>query len=307
MKIKRFLILLVLLILVFSTINFPTTRASTQNRVEWEKTFGGDDKESAYQIIQTDDGGYLVIGDTESYGAGKEDFWILKLSAKGSIEWNKTYGGEGYEEPDYAIQTTDGGYAVGGHTTSYSDGSKDGWIIKIDSNGELQWDKHYGGAGNEVFHFIDQTENGDYIVLGYTSSFGDQDKMWYLKLDKNGEIHQNKTFGGDLGGFNDATKTKDGRFVLTGWYEKEGDDTYNAFLVKINSSGEVEWTKTYSDSSDYVATSVIQTSDKGYAISGRVKKSENNEDNFMLIKTDDSGKKEWTRSLGGSDILTFLK
>lgn len=299
MKLKRLLILYVTLILLFGTISSSTVKSADRPKVEWEKTFGGDDKESAYQIIQTDDGGYLVIGDTESYGAGKEDFWILKLSAKGSVEWNKTFGEEGYEVPDYAIQTIDGGYAVVGHTTSYSDGLKDGWIVKIDSDGDLEWDKHYGGANNEVFHFIDQTKNGDYIVLGYTSSFGDQDNMWYLKLDKNGEIDQNKTFGREFDGFNDATKTKDDGYVLTGWYKKEGDDTYNSYLIKIDISGEVEWTKIYSDSSDYLATSVIQTSDNGYAIAGRVKSSENDEDSFMLMKTDDSGKKKWTRSLGG--------
>ncbi len=176
---------------------------------------------------------------------------------------------------------------------------KDGWVVKIDSEGNNEWDEHYGGSGNEVFHFIDQTGDGEYVILGYTGSFGGKDRIWYLKIDDKGETKQNKTFGGEFGGFKDAIKTEDEGYALTGWYDKEGDGTTNSWLIKTDTSGEVEWNQIYSDSSEYLATSLIQTSDGGYAISGRIEKSKDDEDNFWLMKADSSGEKKWSSSMGG--------
>lgn len=118
---------IIALALISLCVSVGTVNSADGPNRKWEKTFGGNDRDTPSQIIQTKDGGYLVIGDTESFGAGKEDFWALKLNSEGSIEWNKTYGGEGYDEPGYIIETDDGGYAIVGHTTSYTNGRK-GWL-----------------------------------------------------------------------------------------------------------------------------------------------------------------------------------
>ncbi|MFC2167706.1 CFI-box-CTERM domain-containing protein [Acidobacteriota bacterium] len=157
---------------------------------EWQKTYGGSEGEYAYSIQKTNDGGYIIAGATQSFGAGNSDFLILKLSHNGTIEWQKTYGGS-LSEVAYSIQQTfDGGYVVAGTTMSFGAGNVDLWILKLDILGILEWQKTYGGSKEEEVKSIQQTIDGGYIVGGSTYSYGMGERDFLiLKLFPNGDIN----------------------------------------------------------------------------------------------------------------------
>jgi hypothetical protein len=156
---------------------------------QWQKTYGSTDHDSGHCINQSTDGGYAVTGRTYSYGAGSADFWVLKLDSSGNTQWQKTYGGT---DSDYGYcinQTSDGGYAVTGSTTSYGAGNADLWVIKLDSSGNTQWQKTYGGSSSDFGYCINQSTDGDYVVTGFTDSYGAGNvDLWVLRLDSSGDI-----------------------------------------------------------------------------------------------------------------------
>jgi len=172
---KRLLFLILLCFLVLSS--FSSLNA------QWARTYGGGGSDYAQSIQQTSDGGYIVAGSTESFGAGGFDIWVLKLSSTGTIDWQKTYGGS---RNDYVLsiqQTNDGGYIVVGYTSSFGAGIEDSWILKLSSTGTIDWQRSYGENKYDRAYVIQQTNDGGYIVAGYNSSFvaGNSD-FWVLKL-----------------------------------------------------------------------------------------------------------------------------
>ena len=152
----------------------------------WQQTYGGAGDDSASSIQQTNDGGYVVAGGTNSFGAGGNDFWILKLGSSGSIQWQKTYGGSGLERAYSIQQTADGGYHTAGVTSSFGSGDFDAWILKLDPSGNLEWQKAYGSTQYDQVISLDG--NGGLTAAGYTASFGVGGDLWVLKLASDGQI-----------------------------------------------------------------------------------------------------------------------
>ena len=165
-------------------------KLNANGNVTWQKTYGGSGTaEVARSIQQTTDGGYIVAGYTDSYGAGRFDMWVLKLNANGNVTWQKTYGGPGTEAAYSIQQTTDSGYIVAGYTDSYGAGSSDMWVLKLNANGNVTWQKTYGGPDTEAAYSIQQTTDSGYIVAGSTNSYGAGGRdFWVLKLNANGNI-----------------------------------------------------------------------------------------------------------------------
>ncbi len=155
--------------------------------IEWQKTYGGEGNDWATWIEEDSEGGYIVSG-TISSSESEEDMWILKLDSDGSIEWQKAYGGD-KDDGAYCIkQTRDDGYIVAGWTSSFGLGKEDMWILKLDSNGDIEWQKTYGGNDRDIAYRIDQTSDEGFIVSGITNSFGGFNDIWILKLNSKGEI-----------------------------------------------------------------------------------------------------------------------
>ncbi len=288
--------------------NEASPNEETGNSVTFAETFGGKKTDGIYAVQQTSDGGYIVAGNTSSFGAGDDDAWVLKLDSKGAVEWQKAYGGlkaEGF----YSIeQTTNGGYIVSGYTSLFSNGSDDVWVLKLDSSGNTEWQKNYGGSKTEAgWTSIRQTLDGGYIVAGSTASFGaGKFDAWALKLNSNGGVEWQKTYGGlDDDYFYSIQPTSDGGYIAAGsttsfgggwilklnsnggveWQEVLGETAYsvqqvadggyivagtdgNAWVSKLATNGEMEWQKRYVGSNSDKAFSVQQTSDKGYIVSG---------------------------------------
>jgi len=237
---------------------------------QWSKTYGGTGSDKASMVQQTSDGGYIVAGNTDSFGAGKRDMWVLKLDVSGNIQWQRTYGGSEDDEASSIQQTSDGGYIVAGYTSSSGAGKKDVWIVKLDKDGSVEWQRTYGGSEDDEAFSIHQAADGGYIVTGYTSSFGAGKKdVWVLKLDKDGGVGWQKAYGG--GGDDVAysiQQTPGGGYILAGSTESFGKGKKDMWALKLDESGNVDWQKTYGEIGDDEAYSIQPTSDGKYIVAG---------------------------------------
>jgi len=245
-------------------------KLNSNGESEWENTFGGSDEDVAHSIQQTSDGGYIVAGWTQSSGAGGLDVYILKLKSNGDLEWQQTFG-ESSDDWAYAIQkTTDDGYIVAGVTESFGARGDDAYVLKLKSNGDLEWQQTFGGSHTDYAYSVEQTADGGYIVVGYTNSFGAGGYDTYvLKLDSNGKSEWENTFGGsNYDEANSIQQTTDGGYIVAGYTDSFGAGYYDAYVLRLNSSGELEWQKTFGGNGNDYAYSIQQTTDGRYVVAG---------------------------------------
>jgi hypothetical protein len=266
-------------------------KLDNNGNVTWQKTYGGTGDDGAYSFYQTQGGGYIVVGWTASFGAGSNDIWILKLDVSGNVTWEKTYGGTGYDTAYSVQQTREGGYIVAGRTNSFGAGNDDIWILKLDSNGNVTWQKAYGGTGNEYAFAVRQTLDEGYIVAGYTNSFGaGNDDIWILKLDSNGNVTWQKAYGGtgndSLSSFD---QTQEGGYIVVGGTSSFGSGDSDFWILKLDSSGNIIWEKTYGGAGYDYALSVRQVQDGGYITAGYTNSFPQGNYGSWILKLDDTG------------------
>jgi len=271
--------------------DFWVLKLDRDGNIQWQKTYGGTDWDGARSTKQTSDGGYVVAGHTYSFGASDRDFWVLKLDRDGNIQWQKTYGGTDWDEARSIQQTSDGGYAVAGRTDSFGAGDRDFWVLKLDSDGNIQWQKTYGGADWDWARSIQQTSDGGYVVAGYTYSFGaGTSDFWVLKLDRDGHIQWQKTYGGtDWDGARSIQQTSDGGYVVAGYTYSFGAGLNDFWVLKLDRDGHIQWQKTYGGADWDWARSIQQTSDGGYVVAGRTESFGAGRADFWVLKLDRNG------------------
>ena len=328
-----------LLALLLSVI---TVQAQDPN-ILWQKTIGGSENEYLYSIKQTIDGGYIIGGASESTISGDKtdssnggpDIWIVKTDAEGNIEWQNSIGGSYMDDLHSLELTPDGGYILAGESTSNISGDKsdnsrgmdDFWIVKINSSGNVEWDKTIGGSDSESFPQIRVFNNGYYICgESWSNISGDKTESskgetdyWLLKLDTSGNIVWQKTIGGSsYDSFTSMAITSDGGCALGGYSDSNisGDKTENSrgyddyWIVKLNSSGTIEWDKTIGGSNADYLNSLIQTNDNGFLLAGESwsnisgDKTEDSlgEGDYWIVKLDVNGNIEWQNTIGGNDV-----
>jgi hypothetical protein len=273
---------------------------------QWNRTYGGTAGDWANTLVQTSDGGYALAGVTVSFGAGNPDAWLAKTDASGNMLWNKTYGGTGSDWALDLVQTVDGGYALAGYTDSFGAVSyvPDFWLVKTDASGNMQWNKTYGGTDADFAYALVQTNDAGYALAGYTSSFGaGNEDFWLVKTDASGTEQWNKTYGGKSFDFAwDLVQTVDGGYALAGSANLFGVSS-DAWLVKTDASGNMQWNKTYGGTSADEAQALVQTVDGGYALGGYTLSFGADNSDFWLVKTEVESGLAWVDSSANNITL----
>ena len=283
----------------------------------WEQTFGGTDSESGESVQQTIDGGYIIVGTwlIKTYSNGDEewinenisgesvqqttdggyiitgdtggDVYLIKTDGNGEEQWLQTFGGEESDGGNSVQQTSDGGYVITGMTESFGNGDRDVYLIKTDDNGNLDWEKIFGGTCYDSGSSVQQTSDGGYIITGYTCSYGGEE-LYLIKTNENGDEQWSQTFGG-IGNFtgNSIQQTTNGGYIICG--TKFLGNFSDVYLIKIDDSGSEEWSQTFGGENIDQGYSVQQTSDGGYIITGVTGSFGNELGDVYLIKTDSQG------------------
>jgi len=322
------------------------------SQITFQKIYGGVLNSQGSCVRQTNDGGYIIVGNTASYGAGNKDVYLIKTNNYGDTLWSKTYGGINGDEGSEVQQTTDGGYIIVGVTASFGAGGNDVYLIKTDSIGDTLWSKTYGNTFYDAGTSIKQTTDGGYIIIGYTlnssnyyshviiiktNSIGDTmftkilhvnnfdagnsieqtidggyiivgytgdnppEHVYLIKLKPDMDTAWTKIYSGanmDFG--NSVQQTTDGGYIIAGGTNSFGAGGNDIYLIKIDSIGDTLFTKTYGGTGDDEASSVKQTSDGGYIISGITNSFGSGGYDIYLVKTDSLGDTLWTRTFGGT-------
>ena len=309
-KQTRFFVALSLVLVLFSTCKKDDGECNTANvpTIEWQKTIGDNNDVAISNTQQTTDGGYVLTG--VKYNSQNDfNYWIAKLNSNANIEWEKTYGGSSTDEAKSIQQTIDGGYIVAGSTTSNdgdvsnNNGYTDAWILKLNTNGAIEWQKTYGGSAGDALTNIKQTTDNGYIVVGYTGS-DDGDipnnkgyfDAWIIKIAANGNLEWTKTFGGTNSDIaNDVQQTTNGEYLIAGQTQSNNGDITNnhgnedLWVIKLEANSNLLWQKTYGGSGFDSANCIQKTNDGHYIIAGNT---DSNDEDIIITH-------------GGSDALVI--
>lgn len=301
--------------------------------IQWKKALGGVNNDQALSVQETSDGGFIVAGESGSndgdvignHGAG--DFWVVKLDAIGTIQWQKSLGGTSWDGSQSIKQTLDGGYIVAGYSVcndgdvTGNHGSWDCWVVKLDATGTIQWQKALGGLSTDWVHSIQQTSDGGYIVAGHscsndgdvTGNHGGFD-YWIVKLDTIGTIQWQKALGGtENDNPQSIQQTTDGGYIIAGYSNSNNGDVienhgdYDAWVVKFNGIEGIPWQKSLGGTGTDMAISIKQTADGGYILAGSTLSLDGDVTgphmgykDIWVVKLDAIGVIKWQKSLGGT-------
>jgi hypothetical protein len=319
--------------------DFWLMKFSSENELEWNKTFGGSDDDRGVDIIAANDGGFAIFGYASStdldvtQNAGSQDFWMLKISNDGSISWQKSFGYAGSDKGVSLIKTSDNGFlltgvldvsASGGEGNSKSaqrHAGGDIWAIKLSDNGNLEWSKYFGGSFTDTPFGVVETTNNNFIIAASSDSedfnisnnIGTYD-FWILKISSAGLLIWEKSFGGtEIDEPRAITTTNDGNFIVVG--DTRSSDTNvsinngaaDLWMIKIATDGSLIWEKTIGGTSFDVARSISNTQDNGFVIAGSSRSSNadftnQGQNDAWVLKVDSVGEIEWQKIIGGSEI-----
>jgi hypothetical protein len=206
----------------------------------WTRTYGGANNDFGESVQQTRDGGYVITGWTQSFGAGNDDVYLIKTDAKGDTLWTRTYGGANNDYAYAVQQTSDGGFIVAGVTNSFGAGGADVWLLKTDASGDTLWTRTYGGTAADQGWSVQQTTDRGFIVAGVTMSFSAGQDVYLIKTDSLGNTLWTKTYGGSSGDeARSVRQTSDGGYILAGGTQSFGAGLYDVYLIKTDANGSV--------------------------------------------------------------------
>jgi uncharacterized delta-60 repeat protein len=266
--------------------DFYLVKTDSQGRYLWSRTYGGTGYEEAYSCRRTTDGGYVLAGYTDSFGAGSTDFYLVKTDSLGDTLWTRTYGGSSWDVAYSVQQTSDGGYVVAGYTRSFGAGDLDFYLVKTDGEGDTLWTRTYGGSHEDWARSVEQTSDGGYVVAGHTHSFGGGEHFYVVKTNGQGDTLWTRTYGGGTAAKASAVQqTDDEGYIVAGGSLSSAAGSWDFYLVKTDSLGDTLWTRTYGGTGTDEAYSVQQTADGGYVLAGYTESYGAGEADFYVVKT----------------------
>lgn len=303
------------------TNNAKVIKIDDSGRVKWEKIFGYDNKDDWAISIINDPQGYVVAGFAGSKIGTDRDVWIVKLDFNGKVLWERTFGEKYHDWANSVIRTSDGGYILAGVTGQRMDGAKwftaswsdegDVWIIKLDKNGKMLWEKKYGGKKFDWANCIISTNDGGYLVAGYTESKGEGgEDIWLLKLDEAGEIIWEKLYGNHLHQLaSSIIEAIDGGYIVVGVENYEGSawvydvtpfrNACDWWIFKIDDNGDMVWDEVYGDEKIDFANSIVITDNKeGYIVVGYSFSVQEDNRDIWIMGLNKRGKKVWDERFG---------
>ena len=264
----------------------------------WSRTYGGEQYDACYAMVQTFDGGFALAGVTSSFGEGDTDFWLVRTDINGDSLWSRTYGGENDDQCYALSQTADSGFVLAGYSKSFGEGDKDLWIVRSDKEGDTLWTKRFGTEYDDVCSSSSIMPNGNIVLAGYIR-WGIGPDMWLLILDQNGLILHNRSYGGRTSDIAlSVARTRDGGFILGGWTYNFNADWQDYWIVRVDNEGDSLWSYLYNSDGEDACVDVIQTSDNGFALFGSCEE-ELLVNNAVLVKIDSNGRQIWSHSYGG--------
>lgn len=361
-------------------LDFWIWKMNEKGDLDWQKSIGGSGFDLLQSIKNTRDGGFILAGTSSSSTGfqkkedckGITDFWVVKLDASGGEQWQRTIGGSGQDELLCAFQTKDGGYILGGSSSSNppvisikpdaksitttkadlfnksekSRGNMDYWIVKLDKQGDIEWQRTYGGQYADVLRSMEQTTDNGYILAGYSNSPISGDKtvsnkgigdFWIIKINDTGEIQWQNTYGAegddqpyvihqtsDEGYIVGGNSNSKNALTTMGGIVSNGTDYW---VLKLDRDGGVLWSKTYDFGKVDILTSLVENKDQTYLIGGyaqsenkrpregivgkamnMVNKEKDGINDYIALKIDEKGEEIWKKTVGsaGEDILRKL-
>lgn len=259
-----------------------------------------------YQITQTQDGGFLFVGERHEIAGGTSDAYLVRTDAQGELMWARMYGGDDNEYAIGAVQDAKGNFIIGGFTETFGAGIRDMFLFKVTEGGDTLWTRTYGGESIDAAIEMKSTSDGGFIMTGYTFSFGaGSSDVYVIRTDSSGQVLWQKTFGGTLNDIGHAiVETADGGFVIAGETESFGVGNRDIYLLRINADGDLQWSFAYGGM-DYEAANAVTLSQNGdIAIAGYTRGDGAGAEDFLLLLTDDKGEMKWARTYGGPEDET---
>ncbi len=285
-------------------------KTDEQGKVVWERTYGGEKNDQGYDFTATNDGGYLLVGATQSKGAGNRDIWVVKTDARGELQWDKTFGDKYADGANAVVKTKGGGYLIAGSHHESFRVKKDDVIkyemthyivlLQIDEQGEQVWEQKIKCEDIVSVTDIVQTQDGGFAVLTNTRfNKSKHEDIWLIKTDNTGTQVWDKVFKGKTVDVGSAlVQTKEGNLVVGGFTYPEGITNANAWLICVNSKGRKQWDNTFGgDNTDQAYTLTIDN-DGGFVLGGINSSGEREDGSLWLVKADTNGKLVWETTFG---------
>lgn len=267
----------------------------------WTRTYGGSDLDKGHAIELAYDSGYVIAGETRSLGPGPLAVYLIKTDSSGNVMWTQTYGGSQYDYALSVVETVDTGYIIAGVTNSFGAGLRDLYLIKTDSTGDTIWTKTHGGTDNDVGAAVLQTQDGGYIILGTTYSYGaGSGDVWLVKTDASGNIVWTQTYGGaDSDAGWDLQPTADGGYIIAGQTRSFGAGDFDVYLIKTDSLGDTLWTRTFGGTGDDRGFSVCGLWTGGFLVAGYTTSLGGSGEDMYVVSVDSIGNQLWSETYGG--------
>jgi hypothetical protein len=283
----------------WDSLSFSTPRCVAGEGTVWQVVDGGIGWDESHSIAQTADGGYVATGYTFSWGAGEWDVYLARYNAFGDKIWDRVYGGAKRDEGRSVAVTSDGGYIVVGYTTSAPAIESDVYVIKTDANGEVEWQRTYGGNNWAIGYDVQQTADGGYIIAGTMIDNARGRDAYVLKLRSNGEVEWQNAFGGaeDDYAFG-VTTTTDGGYAVTGYTQSVGAGRQDLLAMKVTNTGALAWSKAFGGTNRDFGYDVVEGANGNLVFAGYARSFGESNGDVYLVATDNNGQLAWSRTFG---------